>query len=96
MNAVARAAEIDPAYVFRLEKGGPKSHIPTRGVVLALAGVFDLSPSETDRLLYAAGLAPQEDWQTRAVKAEVALVRIRQAIEDLDDEGLPDFIKHGE
>jgi transcriptional regulator with XRE-family HTH domain len=74
-SALARMAGIDPAYVHRLERGGKS---PSRTVVLALAEVLDISQSETDRFLVAAGLAPQGDWQTRAEAAEAKLDMIQQ------------------
>ena len=87
-TALAHKAGIDPAYVNRLEHGG---QTPSRTVVLALAEVLDISQAQTDRLLFAAGLAPQEDWQTRAVKAEVRLATIREALAEDDEQ--PTFIR---
>lgn len=89
-NALARAAGIDPAYVNRIESEKPtnprgKAATPTRTVVLALAEVLDVSQLEADRMLFAAGLAPQVDWQTRAIAAEVKLAAIREALAE-DDE----------
>jgi transcriptional regulator with XRE-family HTH domain len=83
-SALARMAGIDPAYIHRLERG---SKPPSRTVVLALAEVLDISQNETDRFLFAAGLAPQADWQTRAEAAEAKLDIIRQAF-DLPSEVL--------
>jgi transcriptional regulator with XRE-family HTH domain len=83
-SALARMAGIDPAYICRLERG---SKPPSRTVVLALAEVLDISQNETDRFLFAAGLAPQADWQTRAEAAEAKLDIIRQAF-DLPSEVL--------
>jgi hypothetical protein len=40
--------------------------------------VLDISQNETDRFLFAAGLAPQADWQTRAEAAEAKLGMIQQ------------------
>lgn len=100
-NQLARQAGCDPAYVNRFEIG--KGHarkdgqpnVPGRAIVLAFAEVLDLSQSQADRLLYAAGLAPQEDWQTRAVRAETALATVRQALDDATAaEGEPTFIRN--
>ncbi len=74
-NALARAAGIDPAYVNRFEKGA-QLH-PARMVVLALARALGLGEGRTDRLLFAAGLAPQQDWQSRALVAEGKLAAIQ-------------------
>jgi hypothetical protein len=52
-----------------------------------MAEVLDISQAEADRLLFAAGLAPQADWQTRAQAAEAKLDIIRQAF-DLPSEVL--------
>lgn len=79
-NALARMAGIDPAYVNRIEKGVFEGHV-RRGVVLSLANVLELSDGMADRLLYAAGLAPQGDYQTRAEAAEAKLDIIRQAFD---------------
>lgn len=85
-NALAHAAGIDPAYVNRLERGlstrrDGRAHLPHRSHVLALAEVMDVSQAEADRLLYAAGLAPQADYQTRAEVAEAKLHLIRQTFD---------------
>jgi len=86
-NQLARRAGVDPAYLNRMEKGTStlkdgRQHTPSRAVVLALAEALDVSQAQADRLLFAAGLAPQVDWQTRAVRAETALATIRQAFAD--------------
>lgn len=89
-NQLARQAGFDPAYVNQMERAGQQTksgrvmreQLPKRAIVLAMAVVLDISQGQADRLLYAAGLAPQEDWQTRAVRAETALATIRQAMED--------------
>lgn len=96
-NQLARQAGCDPAYVNRLEGGkfyprkDGQPNTFSRAVVLALAEVLDVSQSQADRLLFAAGLAPQEDWQTRAVKAEVRLAVIRDAL--AEDDERPTFIR---
>jgi transcriptional regulator with XRE-family HTH domain len=74
-SALARMAGIDPAYIHRLERGNGS---PSRSVTLALSQVLNLDADETDRFLYAAGLAPQADWQTRAEAAEAKLDMIQQ------------------
>lgn len=86
-NRLARMAGVDPAYVNRLIRGisatgMTRPSLPTRGVVLALANALNLSDALTDRFLFAAGLAPQQDWMTRAIRAETALAAIRQALDD--------------
>lgn len=89
-NQLARLAGVDPAYVNRLERAGERTRSgnlmvrvnPQRHVVLGFAEALDLSHGQADRLLFVAGLAPQVDWQTRAVRAEVALASIRDALED--------------
>ena len=59
-NHLARRAEIDPAYVNRLERAPPEStNLPRRKVVLALAVAMELGPADTDRLLVACGLCPE-------------------------------------
>lgn len=59
-NLLARRAEIDPAYVNRLERAADDStSLPRRKVVLAMAAVMDLGPVDTDRLLVACGLCPR-------------------------------------
>lgn len=58
---LAASAAIDPTYVSLLERG--KRQAANRNVVLAFAKAFDLSMSETDRLLFAAGHSPETDYQ---------------------------------
>ena len=59
-NQLARRADIDPAYVNRLERAAADSpNLPRRRVVLALAGAMQLGPVDTERLLVACGLCPQ-------------------------------------
>lgn len=77
-NELARRAGVDAAYINRLERG---SHAPSRAVVLALTAVLELDLAETDRLLFAAGLAPATDWQARAEAAEAKLGMIRQTLD---------------
>jgi transcriptional regulator with XRE-family HTH domain len=56
-NRLARLAEIDPAYVNRLEHGADQR--PRRPTVLALARALACRPADADRLLVAAGHAPE-------------------------------------
>ena len=63
-NALARRAEVDPAYINRLEKpprapAGRAAGPPRRPVVLRLAEATELGPIEADRLLAAAGHCPE-------------------------------------
>ena len=92
-NDLAGAAQVDPAYVNRLERAGQRTisgrvvtgWSPSRHVVLALAEALGLGPAETDRFLFAAGLATQTDWQARAERAEYRLELVRKALaEDAD------------
>jgi transcriptional regulator with XRE-family HTH domain len=97
-NALARTAGVDPAYVNRLEAGRTthdpgarhpaidRMPSPRRGVVLSLAITLSLSDPETDRFLFAAGLAPAEDWQTRAEFAEARLERILALVDAFRDD----------
>lgn len=82
-NKLARATGIDPAYVNRIEKGSVVH--PSRLVMLQLAEVLELTTNQTDRLLYAAGLATQVDWQTRATKAEVVIASLRMSLADYEE-----------
>jgi transcriptional regulator with XRE-family HTH domain len=71
-NALARKAGCDTALVNRMVN---KDIPPSRGIVLSMAGVLGLTPSQRDRLLFAAGHAPEIDYQE-------AYVRLRSAIID--------------
>jgi transcriptional regulator with XRE-family HTH domain len=80
-NQLARRAEIDPAYVNRLENApADSSAVPRRRVILALAGVMELGPVDTDRLLVAAGLCPQS--VTRLGRWEPSLGLVAQVLAD--------------
>lgn len=72
-SALARLVGVDPSYVNRIVKHGIER--PSRPVVLEMAVAFDLDADETDRLLFAAGHAPERDWQT---VAEAYAERLRQ------------------
>lgn len=80
MNALARAAGIDPAYVLRIERG---THRPSRSVALELARVLGLDALETDRYLFAAGHAPERDWQAIAEDYRRRLDAIDRAVAGL-------------
>ncbi|MBA2448862.1 MAG: helix-turn-helix domain-containing protein [Chloroflexi bacterium] len=59
-NQLARRADIDPAYVNRLENAPDDStSLPRRRIVVALAEVLELDLADTDALLVASGLCPQ-------------------------------------
>ncbi len=57
-NRLAKSAGVDPAYVFRLERGDPKWQHPSRAVVVRLAHVMNLDDYGTNRLLVSAGHWP--------------------------------------
>ena len=76
-NALARAVGVDPAHINRLENG--KQFRPGRDVTLAIAEATGLGADETDRLLYAAGLAPETDWQEMYRELEAAIRTVRSA-----------------
>lgn len=92
-NTLANEAGVDPAYVNRMERAGQIQRggalIPTvaprRTVVCALGQVLQLDAPAIDRLLYAAGLAPSVDWQSRAEAAEARLTAVRAAIDGGDE-----------
>jgi transcriptional regulator with XRE-family HTH domain len=97
-NGLARRAGIDPAYINRLERPGQlrrggqpiRGSLPSRAVLCRVARVLGLDLIATDRLLYAAGLAPSIDWQTRAERAEAQLRVIAVALDELD--GRPSLV----
>lgn len=86
-NQVARQSAIDPAYVSRMERDGQS--LPRRAVTLALAQTLELTDSQTDRLLFAAGLATRSDYQLLYEEAARRLATIVQAVE----RGEPTFIR---
>lgn len=98
-NRLAVLAGVDPAYVNRLERAGERMRggklilesVPRRTVVTGLAHVLGLGSDETDRLLYISGLAPAQDWQARAEKAEAKVEVARAALEPDDEQ--PTFIR---
>jgi transcriptional regulator with XRE-family HTH domain len=73
-NQLALRSSVNPAHVHRMESGAGK---PSRTVLRMLAAVMGASDAETDRLLYAAGLAPERDWQALAEDAIARLEGIR-------------------
>jgi len=79
-NELARRAGCDVAYVHRMERAQDPA-VPRRGVALALSVALGLDDAETDRFLYSAGLAPHEDWQSRAEVAEGRLEMLRGVFE---------------
>lgn len=54
--ALGHAAGVNASYINRLESGDRAA--PTGAVALALAAGLELSPEETDRLLWSAGCLP--------------------------------------
>ena len=76
-NELARQVGVDPAHVNRLEKGIQIR--PGRPVTLQIAHVLGLDAAEADRFLFAAGLAPQHDWQTLYEELEAAIRTVRGA-----------------
>ena len=76
-NALARSVGVDAAHINRLENGNRRR--PGRDVTLAIAEATALSADETDRLLYAAGLAPETDWQDLYRELEAAIRTVRSA-----------------
>lgn len=79
-NALARRASIDTAHVHRIEKGTVAA---SRQMALRLAEALDLSPRQTDRLLYAAGHATVTDWQSRAEDYAARLASVYGALDGL-------------
>lgn len=91
-NQLARRAEIDPAYVNRLEKAAEDStSLPRRRVVIALANVMELGPVDTDRLLVAAGLCPESIARLGSWDGSLGLVAQVLANPVLSDDELADF-----
>jgi transcriptional regulator with XRE-family HTH domain len=83
-NALARRSEIDPAYVNRIERvSGAEAPRVSRGIVLTMALVLGLDDADTDRLLYAAGLAPVLDYQTMAEEYARRLEQVAAALEGI-------------
>lgn len=87
-NQLALQAGVDPAYVNRMERAGERDAngalirkgLPGRDVIFSLSEALDLSYAERDRFLFAAGLAPETDWQARCEDVEAALYTVREAV----------------
>lgn len=82
-NELAQRAEIDPAYVNRLEMERPTGRrsepsLPSRAVVESLSRALHLSPIDRDRMLIAAGYWP---WPDQAEDVELALAIVHGALE---------------
>ncbi len=91
-NLLARRAEIDPAYVNRLERADQNStNLPRRPVVLRMATALGLGPADADRLLVACGLCPQAI--TRLGTWEPALGHVAGVLADttLSDDDRAEF-----
>ena len=59
LNALARRAGVDPAYIHRIEaRGTQRPPLPRRSVVLAIAAALGSSRRQTDQLLALAGHTP--------------------------------------
>lgn len=61
LNELARRADVDPAYIHRIEArggGARRPPLPRRGVVLAIARALGLDAPRTDQLLALAGHTP--------------------------------------
>ena len=77
-NQMAVRAEVDAAYVHRMESGRSyrrdgELHIPGRAIVESLARALWLSPLDTDRLLISAGYWP---WPDQPEDVERALAAV--------------------
>lgn len=74
-RSLARLAEVDPAFVNRLEAGrasrGEHPQVPSKAIVHSLAQALRCDPLTTDRLMIAAGYWPWDDQQDveRALEA---------------------------
>lgn len=79
-NQLARQSGVDPAYINRLERGLQRT--AGRNVILRIAEILKLSYLDTERFLCLAGHAPQEDWITRAQKAEHVLETLTHMMEE--------------
>ena len=86
LNALARGAGVDPAYIHRIEsRGARRPPLPRRSVVIAIAVALGSSPRQTDQLLALAGHTPAAllelgGWdQTLAAVAELLADRTLSA-----------------
>lgn len=67
-DTLGRAIGLSQPYLNHLENGRVRSkdgkpRQPAREIVLSMAAALGLDAAETDRFLFAAGLAPRTDWQ---------------------------------
>ena len=59
LNALARGAGVDPAYIHRMEaRAGKRPPLPRRAVVLSIAAALRSDARQTEQLLALAGHAP--------------------------------------
>lgn len=83
-NELARHAGCDPAYINQLERSkAKKPPVVGRGIVLAIANALELDDDDTDRLLFAAGLAPTRDWQAIANDPLHRVQALKKAMGDI-------------
>jgi transcriptional regulator with XRE-family HTH domain len=60
LNQLARRAQVDPAYIHRIEsRTTDRPPLPRRPVVVAIAAALELDRRQTDHLLTQAGYAPE-------------------------------------
>lgn len=78
-NRLARLAQIDPAYINRMARS---PIAPTREIVLAIANALGLVGPHADRLLWAAGLAPDHDYIAEVLYYREAFRAINQALKE--------------
>jgi transcriptional regulator with XRE-family HTH domain len=82
-NELARRTRVDPSYINLLEK--QRRGVPSRAVVLALAGALGAGQDDRERLLVAAGHCPESilragGWdEYRALLGRHALLAIEAA-----------------
>jgi transcriptional regulator with XRE-family HTH domain len=82
-SALADAAGYDRSYISYLERG---LRNPTRDVVLTIAGVLELSPSQRDTLLLSARYAAQDGPSGTSINLNDRLVElVARSINDLPE-----------
>jgi transcriptional regulator with XRE-family HTH domain len=88
-TALGTRAGVNASYINRLESGG--RGVPTAEVVRALAAGLDLSPEETDRLLWSAGCLPAS--LRRLPCGDPTILAVARLLADpaLSPEALADF-----
>jgi transcriptional regulator with XRE-family HTH domain len=88
-TALGARAGVNASYINRLESGG--RGVPTAEVVRALAAGLDLSPEETDRLLWSAGCLPAS--LRRLPCGDPTILAVARLLADpaLSPEALADF-----